>query len=83
MLFRLGAPSSGEGTINVTLDLQDNGVCVWGGAYPPRSRAEAAGSLAPRGPGPSKLHPGDLGRAALTSAGCARLLPAGSGDTAR
>lgn len=30
MLFRLGAPSSGEGTINVTLDLQDNGVCVGG-----------------------------------------------------
>lgn len=36
----------------------------------------AAGSRVPRGPGPSRPRLGDLGRAALTSADCARLLPA-------
>lgn len=53
-----------------------------GGAHPPRSSAEAAGSLVPCGPGPPKRRPGDLGLAALTSADCAGLLPAGLGNTA-
>lgn len=53
-----------------------------GGAHPPRSSAEAAGSLVPFGPGPPKHRPGDLGRAALTSADCARLLPTSLGNTA-
>lgn len=54
------------------------------GAHSPRGRADAAGSLSPHGPGSSGRRLGDLGRAALTSAGRARLLPAGPGqDTAR
>lgn len=53
------------------------------GAHLPRTRTDTAGSLAPHGPGPSGRRLGDLGRAALTSVGSARLLPAGSGwDTA-
>lgn len=57
---------------------------VEGGTHPPQGRADGAGSLAHSGPGPSRPRPGDLGRTALTSAGCARLLPAVPGpDTDR
>lgn len=50
-----------------------------GGAYSPRRRAKAAGSLAPHAPGPSRPCPGDLGRAALGSARGTRLLLADPG----